>query len=50
VNTDQPSKLPTVLPGRAAPRLLSRQDALVTGANTGIGRAIAEAGADVMLN
>jgi short chain dehydrogenase len=43
-----------VLPKQAVPKLLKGQQALVTGANSGIGKAVAialgEAGADVVVN
>ena len=43
-----------VLPKQAVPKLLKGQKALVTGANSGIGKAVAialgEAGADVVVN
>ena len=46
--------IPPVLPTVATPRVLAGQKALVTGANSGIGQAIAtalgRAGADVMVN
>ena len=46
--------IPPVLPTIATPRVLTGQKALVTGANSGIGQAIAialgRAGADVMVN
>jgi glucose 1-dehydrogenase len=50
-----PSTLPAVhMPARPMPRLLEGQKALVTGANSGIGHAVAvslaQAGADVVIN
>ncbi len=50
----EPSHPPVVMPEVKLPKLLSGQKALVTGANSGIGEAVAialaEAGADVVIN
>jgi glucose 1-dehydrogenase len=54
INVD-PAKLPQVhMPGKSIPPLLKGQKAIVTGANSGIGKAcalaLAQAGADVVIN
>src|SRR4051812_3388 len=52
--TDQTTPDTPILPKQVIPKLLKGQKALVTGANSGIGKAVAialgEAGADVVVN